>query len=211
MNVVDGLVLAAYASLLLELLVFPIPSEASTWQLLASGGEQAPSGLAADELARARRRTTPAKLLSYLLPTALGVALFLVPLAGMFVAPLRDLLTCPPQSASSWSGVVLIALGRTVTFTSVLQLRAARREPRGLAHGLFRWSRNPGLVGMYGFYAGLCLVCLSPYMALGFPLYVANMHRRVRMEESHLEQRLGDSWRAYRGAVPRYAPLPGLR
>lgn len=211
MNAVDGLVLAAYASLLLELVVFPIPSEASSWQLLASRGEQAQGMQPTGELALARRRATSVKLLSYLLPTALGVALFLVPLASMFVAPLRELLTSPPLPAASWTGVALIAIGRTITFTSVLQLRASRRAPRGLAHGLFRWSRNPGLVGMYGFYAGLCLVCLSPYMALGFPLYVANMHRRVRMEESHLEQRLGESWRAYRGAVPRYAPLPGLR
>jgi protein-S-isoprenylcysteine O-methyltransferase Ste14 len=98
---------------------------------------------------------------------------------------------------------VLLVAGRAITFTSVLQLRAQRRAGGG-PRWLFRRSRNPGLVGMFASYAGLCCLFGSPLLWVGLPLYVANMHGRVRMEEAHLAQRSGEQWRAYAAAVPRY-------
>jgi hypothetical protein len=50
MNAADAIVLLAYASLLVEMTVFPVPSEASTWQLLASNTDTGEGALA-----RARR------------------------------------------------------------------------------------------------------------------------------------------------------------
>jgi protein-S-isoprenylcysteine O-methyltransferase Ste14 len=43
----------------------------------------------------------------------------------------------------------------------------------------------------------------------GFVPYVLNMHTRVKMEESHLSERLGDEYRRYLERVPRY--VPGFR
>ena len=50
-----------------------------------------------------------------------------------------------------------------------------------------------------------------PWLWLGLPLYVSNMHNRVLMEEAFLHARHGEVWRAYAARVPRYLPLPGLR
>lgn len=194
-------VLAAYASLVVELTVFPIPSEASTWQLLAA---DAPAdGPPADRLQQARARSLWHKLLTLFLPTATGVVLWLLPLACILVPGVAAAVWCAQVPWLQAPGLALVVLGRAVTFTSVLQLRAQRR--RGAAPGwLFRRSRNPGLVGMYVCYLGLCCLFGSPLLWLGLPLYLLNMHGRVRMEEAHLSARLGVAWQDYAARVPRY-------
>lgn len=205
MSWIGLLVLLAYASLLVEITCFPIPSEASTWQLLART-----PGAHGDALLRARARSLPDRFVRYLVPTAFCVALFLVPLAIVLWPSLLGgwLVAVPPAGVAI--GAVLVALGRALTFVSVLQLRARRRDAQR-ALGLFAWSRNPGLLGMYLFFAGLCTLSGLPLLWLGLPLYIGNMHARVRFEESHLASRGGASWAAYAARVPRYLPLPGLR
>lgn len=202
MNLVDAVVLAAYASLVVELTVFPIPSEASTWQLLAHGGPVA-NAAPMDALQAARARSWPRKLLTLFLPTAVGVALWLLPLACMLLPDVAAFVRCVSVPWLLAPGLALVVLGRALTFASVLQLRAQRR--RGTAPGwLFCRSRNPGLVGMFACYLGLCCLFGSPLLWLGLPLYVGNMHGRVRMEEAHLAARLGAAWTDYAARVPRY-------
>ena len=205
-------VLAAYALLVVELTLFPIPSEASTYQLFA---REAPTDAGSeDALANARTRRPLSKFVHYLLPTAFGVSLFLIPLALIPWPQLRaslfpvQFLEARPFPAI---GLGLIIIGRIVTFSSVLQLRRERARERVAEHGWFRRSRNPGLVGMYLFYLGCAVVFPCLVLLLGVFPYVGNMHRRVLMEESHLRQVLGDEYRAYLERIPRYLPLPLLR
>lgn len=199
MNVLDVVVLLAYASLLVELTAFPIPSEASTWQLLASQ----PRMPVDDALARARSRSRVQKVLRFFLPTALGVALWLLPLGCVLVPGFAAAIGCHSLPWLQTTGIVLILIGRAITFASVLQLRAQRRRdtPPGF---LFRRSRNPGLVGMFTCYLGLCCAFGSPLLWLGLPLYLGNMHVRVRIEEAHLAAQRGAAWTEYAARVPRY-------
>jgi protein-S-isoprenylcysteine O-methyltransferase Ste14 len=205
----DAAAIAAYATLLLELTVFPIPSEASTWQLLAARGDGATTpGAAALQRVHATARSH--RVLTLLLPTALGVLAWLVPLLLVVLPSWRPALSMPMPDAVVVAGIVAIGLGRAITFGSVLQLRAAKRHER-LPGGLFRNSRNPGLVGMYVCYLGLMLGYGLPLLAVVLPLYLGNMHRRVRLEEAQLDFAHGASWRDYAARVPRYLPFPGLR
>jgi protein-S-isoprenylcysteine O-methyltransferase Ste14 len=64
---------------------------------------------------------------------------------------------------------------------------------------------------MYAFYLGNCLVSPCVVLFVGFLPYVANMHARVRMEESHLERIWGDGFRDYASRVPRYLPFRARR
>lgn len=205
MNPADIVLLAAYASLVVELVAFPIPSEASVVQLVGKGG----SG-DASALVDARSAPLTMRLLRYLLPTALCVALFLLPLAVLLLPATRDALAAWSDPSLTWPGIALVVLGRMITFTSVLVLREAKRRD-ALPGRMFRWSRNPGLVGMFLMYVGLCLAVGGPWLWLGAPLYFANMHARVKLEEANLDARYSTSWRSYAGSVPRYLPLPGLR
>ena len=101
-------------------------------------------------------------------------------------------------------------LGRTRF--SVLQLRAAHRrdEERLGVEGLFRVSRNPGLLGMFVFYIGLALLFPCVVLFAGFVLYACNMHQRVRLEESRLNRALGYRYRAYAARTPRYLGWPSI-
>ncbi len=204
--------LFAYGSLVFELVVLPIPSEASTYQLFLRAPPRDPEQ---DRLSRARLRRRRWKVVRYFLPTSLGIALFLIPLVLLWLPdwhaalwPIRAMET----TSISAAGMALVLLGRAVTFGATLQLRRAKRRSAGLAaHGFFRHSRNPGLVGMYLFYLGCVLIYPSWLLLGGFLPYALNMHRRVLMEESHLSCSLGATYATYRGRVPRYLPLGPLR
>ena len=207
----DPLALAvalAYASLLLELVAFAVPSEASVVRLMLEGDAGASAALA-----RARRRPLPRKLAFFFLPTALCIAMFCVPLLLLaFPAAIVALGPLPlAHPAVQGAGIALIGLGRAVSLAAVLQLRRARGGGREVAalqrSGLFRWSRNPGLVGMFAFALGNALVFPCVALLAGLVVYLANMHRRVQLEESQLQHVLGPTYAAYRAAVPRYLGL----
>ncbi len=212
MELVPLVVLGAYVSLIVELVFFPIPSEASTFQIFFKGG----AGSAEHDVSldRARRRALGGKLLFYLLPTGLCVLLFLLPLALLAHPPLRDRLgPVPALETSGWvaAGIALVLAGRALTFTSVLQLRRHKRDGTLGAAGLFERSRNPGLVGMYLCYMGNALLFPCVVLLAGILPYVWNMHQRVLMEEEHLARSLGSEYKSYLDRVPRYLPLRNRR
>jgi len=212
MDLVTLTLLFAYGSLVLELTVFAIPSEASTFQIFFESGRESP--IAGSALSRARERTRTGKFLAYLLPTGLGVAMFAIPPVALLYPELLKWLWPIPalQNATALGiGVGLVVLGRLLTFSSVLQLRGQRRAGNLQAAGLFLLSRNPGLVGMYLFYLGNAFLFPCAVLFVGFVPYVVNMHRRVLMEEGHLSERLGDGYRRYLERVPRYLPVVHLR
>jgi protein-S-isoprenylcysteine O-methyltransferase Ste14 len=203
---VSVVVLAAYASLALELSVFAVPSEASTRQLVASSPSDEPDG----DLDAARGRSKIEKLLRFGLPTVLGVALFLVPIVLVFL-PERIEYVWPISALQTtwlpWLGVGLIVAGRGLTLRAAMRLRrrSAQQVTRQLEFdGVFRFTRNPILVGMYLFYLGNCCVFPCVVLVAGLAPYVLYMHARVRMEEGYLARELGEPYEAYLRRVPRY-------
>ena len=208
MDPVSIVLLAAYAWLVIELTCFPVPCESSTYQLFFNTQEDSPQE---DSLGQARRRPAWIKFAVYFLPTAIGVLLFVVPLIAVFWPRIIEfLLPVKAMHARGFAlaGAALVIAGRSLTFASVLQLRAQRKQAANSAQtsGLFDYSRNPGLVGMYAFYLGNCLIFPSVVLFVGFVPYVSNMHRRVLMEESWLLRNGGESFRRYMERVPRYVP-----
>jgi protein-S-isoprenylcysteine O-methyltransferase Ste14 len=207
MELANVIVLSAYGSLVLELTVFPIPSEASTLGLLTRGREDTATS---DALSQARNRSLGEKVWRFLLPTTIGVALFLLPLLAIWWPQHRQVFFPMTLDAFVNVGLVIIVAGRLLTAWSVLQLRSAKRHA-SIPAGLFTYSRNPGLVGMFAFYLGLCLAFGGPWLWLGIPIYFCNMHHRVRLEEVQLTATHGNRWLHYQQHVARYLPLPGLR
>jgi len=142
-----------------------------------------------------------------------GVGLFVFPLAVAADSDLRSwtvpFLQDAPRLAPA--ALALIWVGRLVTSLAAWQLHScARRGDRSLQRtGLFRYSRNPILVGLYLFYAGNCLWLPSVMTCGGFGLYAWSMHRRVLMEEGFLLAKFKAEYHAYLERVPRY--LGGLR
>jgi protein-S-isoprenylcysteine O-methyltransferase Ste14 len=190
-----------------ELLFLPVPSEASTLQIF-----RPTEATAGDPLARARARPRGAKVILYLLPVAVNVVLFCLPLLAVLWPPLAAYLTPAGGIGPGLeiSAAILMVVGSLLTLRAVVEIRGRRLSadpiaPAGLrVTGLFRYSRNPGLLGNFLLYGGLLLAFPSPPVAVGWVLYVVHMHHRVRLEEGHLLARFGAPYRRYLETVPRY-------
>ena len=74
--------------------------------------------------------------------------------------------------------------------------------------GLYRYSRNPQLVGGFLFMVGYALLWPSWQGMLWASLWLVIAHLMVRGEEAHLENIFGDEYRDYCLRTPRYLGLP---
>lgn len=74
--------------------------------------------------------------------------------------------------------------------------------------GLYRFSRNPQLVGGFLFIVGYALLWPSWQGASWASLWVVIAHLMVRGEEAHLEAVFGDEYRDYCMRTRRYLGLP---
>ena len=82
--------------------------------------------------------------------------------------------------------------------------RVDSRIPEQLvAHGPYRFSRNPMYVGWTGLYLGLAVLRRSGWMLLFAPCIAGVVHVTVRREEAELERAFGQSYHAYRDRVAR--------
>ena len=74
--------------------------------------------------------------------------------------------------------------------------------------GVYRYSRNPQLVGGFFFIVGYVLLWPSWPGAVWAGLWIVIAELMVRGEEEHLATVFGDEYRAYCARTPRYLGLP---
>jgi len=109
------------------------------------------------------------------------------------------------------AAIVLMILGALLVLLSMpfLGRRSFGQEVGGLhTAGLYRFSRNPQLVGGFLFILGY--TCLWPSWpgALWAALWLLIAHLMVRGEEEHLRKTFGQEYEANCTRVPRYLGLP---
>ena len=107
--------------------------------------------------------------------------------------------------------LVLMGLGLLMIVLSMpfLGKRSFGEEIGGLCTtGIYRYSRNPQLVGGFLFILGYALLWPSWMGFMWAALWPVIMHLMVRGEEEHLEVVFGDAYRTYCEMTPRYLGLP---
>jgi protein-S-isoprenylcysteine O-methyltransferase Ste14 len=77
---------------------------------------------------------------------------------------------------------------------------------RIVSEGPYRLIRNPMYLGHLIFFAGLALALHSWIGAALLAYHAVWFDRRVREDESHLEQLFGEAYRAYRARSRRWIP-----
>jgi len=137
------------------------------------------------------------------LPVPLALALLLIPAAEV------------SSPGAVWLGAGFVAGGEALRLWAVRHIgvisrtRSDRLGPV-VETGPFALIRNPLYVGnlalWVGFTLGARLVWLVPVVVVVLGL---EYHAIVRWEESLLESRRGDEYRAYAGRVPRWIPRVG--
>jgi protein-S-isoprenylcysteine O-methyltransferase Ste14 len=202
-------VVAGYASLVIELTLLHVASVASS-----RGIWSAPAELVAGYSPKYRRvfgLPLPVRLLAFGLPLLIVYCAYAYPLVVLWAGPdpLGDYLF-PPSVPTDLLAVALIVCGRALALGAVLTVRRGNDQAgdsfRLHTAGPFRWSRNPGLLGMYLFVGGLWLAAPSTATLLGIVLYAAHMDFKVRMEEDFLFNKFGSSYADYRLRTGRYLP-----
>lgn len=196
-----------YLSLLYELVGIPVPSVASTYQLFNSSGQLSDK---ASLLTKVRGWHPAIKFLFLLLPTAVGVIIYLLPLIQSIWPPFSQWLH-PVFSPDHWllvlTGSLLAIVGRTIGLSAAtIMHKQPETEPDFSlkTRGPFALTRNPILVGMHLTFVGLWLLFPSWEMGIGFILFAANMHFRVRLEEDFLIDRYGVKFETFIGKTKRY-------
>ncbi|MEO0438738.1 MAG: methyltransferase [Pseudomonadota bacterium] len=207
-SIASAVVILAYLSLALELVIIPVPSAVSAIALINSERAQGQSWT---------------RQFRWLFPALVNIAVFAVPLLqscfwlGQVLVqsdgadPAANAREGLPIAAL-FLGTLLVAVGRSLTVSVALAMRSSKAL--GLMNGtlelplqdrgVFQYRRNPGLLGMYLFALGVLMLKPSLWFALGFGHYIWHMHRRILMEEDYLVDRFGRDYEAYLDRTRRY-------
>lgn len=199
-----------YLTLLYELIGIPVPSIASTYQLFFTKDDfNRPQSL----LARVRRWPLLFKIILLIIPSGLVVIIYLLPLMQAVWPGFADYLHYIAPPGIFWMIVVgvLLALGGRIMGLSAAWMMhhdqgdGVDEELFGLkTKGLFSFTRNPILIGMYLTFIGLWFLYPTWVMGLGFLILVGNMHFRVLLEEEFLSWRFGVPYQQFVAKTRRY-------
>ena len=84
-------------------------------------------------------------------------------------------------------------------------IRTDRPVPRLVTDGPFRYTRNPGYLGLTMLYAGIAVLRNALWAILLLPLVLYVIQRQViGREERYLERTFGEEYRAYKAQVRRW-------
>jgi protein-S-isoprenylcysteine O-methyltransferase Ste14 len=117
-------------------------------------------------------------------------------------------------NAAGWlfpPAVIFMLIGFLMVVFSLpfLGHRSFGMEIGGLrTSGLYRYIRNPQLVGGFIFMVGYAMLWPSWTGALWASIWLVIAHLMVRCEETHLENVFGDEYRDYCARTPRFLGWP---
>lgn len=151
------------------------------------------------------------------LATILQVAIFALH-AALFHVGLTT--TRWPRFPGSWLqvsiGTVAGVVGLALFFAGVgvfgsLARMVGRRVDVLKQSGVYRYSRNPQLVGYGVFILAFVIIWPSWRTSMATLLYAAIAHVMSSVEERHLRKQYGASYEAYCERTPRYVGIPSLQ
>lgn len=144
----------------------------------------------------------------FLIGKAALFASFLLMLVQAFIV---NLSLFRQRCAFFWSGaaltgigVLLFALAVTKLGTFSLRVGLANAATDLRTTGIYRFSRNPMLLGLYLMALGSAVYVQHPVNWLLVAIALAVHHRIILAEETFLQARFGDRWSEYRRRVRRY-------
>ena len=176
-------VIIIYLSFLLDFLVWPIPSEASTYSMI-------------------KRNVRISFIQRFFLILVFGTNLmfYLAPL-GLSIYFLVNGFD-PGEISITILGIPVSIIGRLISIKAAHKLRNSNA---GLvSNSLFKYSRNPISLGMHITIFGLMIIYNNWILWIGFIFYLINIHFKIKVEESHLKKNYGSLYSVYYSKTPRY-------
>jgi len=113
-------------------------------------------------------------------------------------------------------GWAFIACGMAAVLVAQVQMGAswrigidAKERTELVTGGLFRWVRNPIFSGMLLVTLGIVVITPSPWSLMGWLFFLYVLALQVRLEEEHLLNLHGATYRQYAERVGRFVPVIG--
>ena len=108
---------------------------------------------------------------------------------------------------------MLMAVGGSIYLSAVVAFRSLKRlsgldSTRLISVGIYRWSRNPQVVGWTLFLTGLALLSSSGMVLLLTLFFWGSFRIYLPLEEHLLTRLYGEAYRLYRKKTPRYFGAP---
>ena len=161
---------------------------------------------APSELAQKGRISVPTFVAAFVAYVGLWLSLFVAAWYSYWAIPI-------PDDAASAIGAFLAFVGAAIYLAGRLQFRSSRlawglATDRLVTTGIYRYSRNPQLVGWGLFSLGVAVLGQSgAALLLAAMLWVSSVVS-VLVEERALERRYGAVYEEFKSSVPRFLGLP---
>jgi len=181
--IVNCLIITIYLSFVLDLLIWPIPSEGSTKSLISF-----------------ENRKALYKSFGLLIVFLLNLVFYMYPLYNALINIISGIET---NQVLSKVGIAISIIGRIISLKGTLALRTCSIDNL-LTKSIFKYSRNPISVGMHITILGMILIFREWYIWIGFLLYLLNMHLKIKVEERNLIRLYGADYQSYISSTPRY-------
>ncbi len=174
------IVIGIYLSFILDLWIWPIPSETSTRSLLQTGN------------------TSSIQSIGLLVRHLISLVIFMAPLAiAILKYPMLE-----QTGIMVIAGIGLALVGRIFSLFGSYMLRNKRSDL--VTNSIFSITRHPIAMGMHFTLFGVILAVGEWPLWIGVPFYLWNMDDKIRQEEKLLEKQYGIKYRSYMVKTPRY-------
>lgn len=192
-----------YLSLFVELFFYNIPSVVTTKKILNSNLAET------DYFSKPIREcfvwSKSKKILVFVLPMIFIYVLHVLPaylLVEMFYSDAFSL----KVSLVGYLGITLVIAGRIISHLYLNAIQKIKNETQEgfVNNGIFKLSRNPGLLGLYISFLGFIVIKPIPFFIICFVVYVFYMHIKVKMEEDYLNNKHGEEYDGYLQKTRRY-------
>lgn len=192
-----------YISLFVELYFYSIPSIVSTKKILKP--DQSIIDHFSENIKNLLSWSLSIKLLVFVVPMIFIYILHLLPAYILY-----DLIFNEEQLQSTywicWMGIVLVIFGRIISHIYLNDIKKIKTKAFTgfITSGLFKFSRNPGLLGLYISFLGFYALKPSTLFLICYVIYIIHMHFKIMMEENYLTNKHGEDYKEYLKTTKRY-------
>jgi protein-S-isoprenylcysteine O-methyltransferase Ste14 len=181
---ISYIIILLYISFTFEFLLWPVPSEASTGQLLHAW------------------RTNQLK------QNVLFLIIFIFNLFFTLTPAILSLYSLIYKNLFqiyffTYLGVILAWIGRVISTFGAYTLYKNKQQHL-ISNSIFKWSRNPISLGLFITFFGLVLLFPHYLLIIGLVVFVMSIDYKIGFEEKFLYEKFGTPYQNYRRSTPKY-------
>lgn len=195
-------VVVFYFSLIIELFFYKVPSVVLTKKIMNT--KYADTSYFSESVQAYFKWSMAKKSIVFLLPQVFIYILHFYPLYLGYHWLMNGI--SDQNTMQGIIGIILVLFGRLISHLYLFEInKLKKRAFQGFVNkGVFKWSRNPGLIGLYISFLGFILINPSLFIILCYVIYIIHMHFKIIMEEDYLTHKHEKVYLEYIKKTKRY-------